>query len=155
MYTCKICGKDFEKRHSLAAHVSNHTHQHYKASRVEVIKQCLHCGKSFTILKKPGAQGKLNRKREKQYCSTACSNVARTKTRPTYSCLCCGKQINHEGCCSRKCRSKYNYETKINLILESNSFSGIVEKPDTVRKYLVLYHGHKCQICGINTLNNK
>ena len=122
----------------------------------EIVK-CLYCEKEFISLKSE------NRK----FCSLSCSASYNNKTtkiihgiytkeqKTFLNCDFCGKIIEKNArissrFCSRKCYQENRWNLKIEDILK-----GIIECPNTLKKYLSLKNGNNCEICGINEWKNK
>jgi hypothetical protein len=90
---------------------------------------CLRCGKEL-----------LPKQNKNKFCSHSCSaivgNTGNLKM-PRYDCKYCGK-VTRKEFCSRTCLGAYN-------ILSSGEYT---HHPLTTRKYLEIFKGWICSICG-------
>lgn len=60
MYTCKICGKEFESKQKLGGHISAHNRIGKKQARLQTeVKTCKNCGKEVS-------------RRRNKFCSQEC-----------------------------------------------------------------------------------
>ena len=75
VYKCKECNFETNKPHSLGAHVTTKHRPRPKLKRIKVTKNCKVCSKKFKVERTISKLGIENiHKKEKQCCSSKCSN---------------------------------------------------------------------------------
>lgn len=64
IYKCKICGREFEKSHSLGGHISSHYGTHNNNKKIRSITLCEYCGNSIEYST-----------RKHRFCSIQCKTL--------------------------------------------------------------------------------
>ena len=98
-------------------------------------------------------------KRKYTFCSHSCSGSfnnrgVRRHGKGLNKCKNCDKKVKHSGnsYCSTKCRINYTHETRYNELSKPGTakhYSG------SIRKTLLFIRGNKCELCNIETWQNK
>lgn len=115
-------------------------------------KKCINCNKPIIFTKDY---------KDKKFCNHSCAtkynNTIYIKRQSAYenkSCGWCNKDIGRvlNNYCSRKCLSKHNY---MNKFTDWWFKTGIINKTEILKSFLILIDGYKCAECGINEYLNQ
>jgi len=158
MYSCKICGKEFEKKqqlggHVLCAHKNNSINKRYfDGSYIykKITKVCPFCGEEFET---------ATNKKEKTFCSVSCSNNSRErkkteKEKKKRFCSTCGNELSEKNCrkvCSYCLILMQKKRTKKDLFMTRKNWQSA---RSSIRKnahdvyFKYNRKENKCKICG-------
>ena len=159
MYACKICGKEFGKWQSLAAHVGHHSEKKIA---------CEKCGK---MLSSAGVRGHLLWHKNdrnclycgkivwggKSFCNRTCSclYLNKGKVKKKGRCRNCDKEIDRGFFCSVICQVNAQHAKYIEEWLTGKKTGNQSEDAVShhIRKWLMERSGGKCEQCGWNKVN--
>jgi 5-methylcytosine-specific restriction endonuclease McrA len=116
-------------------------------------KVCLNCKKIISVLDNE----KVYKTKKKKFCSQSCSvSFSNCKRGKEKYCPICNKFLSKKFLkikyCSKEC---YTKAIKLKQIERYNSWSDLSKlTPSTLRRYILLVHEHKCQICKNVLWNN-
>ena len=185
MFICKYCGKEFDKKTQLTAHLSHCKHNpNVKTKQKEYSLICKKCGKPYKITT---TEYQFNKGNYKQYCSQTCSNshvvtsdtkqkisnsVIQTKIASgykEYKCIVCNNiyyknylfPFASNKICSKECRQYYydNYNlfvTDENRIkFRNNGLKSAKIQSETRRSKNEIYFCELCEEYFSNVEHNK